>query len=291
MLPKEMWDLLLSYHKHVIALGDPGQLPPVKSQDNGILYEPHIFLDEIMRQAQESEIIRLTMGIREGKPLPLYNGNEVIIVDRKDFVDGMCFWADQVITGWNSTKRSIDDLVRAQVFGAQNLPPQDGDKAICRQNSWYDPNEAGDVLVNGSVGYIHNLKMTSNRRVPSILKCNFVPEIYESDWQNSIDQFDDHHRSKCPIKENVFWDRNLDYPYLTTGVGFINDSNRKKIPYELQPRQFEYGYAITCHRAQGSEYSKVLVLDERMSVADHSRWLYTAATRAKDKLVIVRNYS
>ena len=56
MLPKEMWDLLLSHKIHVICLGDPFQLPPI-GEDNGVLAKPHIFLDEIMRQEEESEII------------------------------------------------------------------------------------------------------------------------------------------------------------------------------------------------------------------------------------------
>jgi exodeoxyribonuclease-5 len=93
MLPKDMWELLLSHNIHVIALGDPGQLPPI-GDDNGVLANPHIFLDEIMRQAQESEIIRLTMDIREGKPLELYKGKEVQVIDKKDFEDGIYLWAD-----------------------------------------------------------------------------------------------------------------------------------------------------------------------------------------------------
>ena len=93
MLPKEMWDLLLSHHIYVIALGDPEQLPPI-SGDNDVLSHPHIFLDEIMRQAQESEIIRISMDVREGKPLQLYNGNEVKIIDKNKFETGMCLWAD-----------------------------------------------------------------------------------------------------------------------------------------------------------------------------------------------------
>lgn len=70
MLPKQMWDLLISHHIYVIAAGDPGQLPPVdKDADNHILDTPHIFLDEIMRQAQDSEIIRFSMWIRDGKQI------------------------------------------------------------------------------------------------------------------------------------------------------------------------------------------------------------------------------
>ena len=60
----------------------------------------------------------------------------------------------------------------------------------------------------------------------------------------------------------------------------------KRIP--IKP--FEYAYAITCHKSQGSEYNKVLVLEENWPGQEHKRWLYTAVTRAADKLVLVRNY-
>ena len=58
-------------------------------------------------------------------------------------------------------------------------------------------------------------------------------------------------------------------------------------PRKLRPEKFEYGYVITCHSAQGSEYEKVLVLEEMLKATDHARWLYTACTRASDKLTLV----
>ena len=66
--------------------------------------------------------------------------------------------------------------------------------------------------------------------------------------------------------------------------------NFKKFPKDFRPLTFDYGYCITCHKAQGSEYDKVLVFEEFLKGGDHDRWLYTAATRAKEKLVIVRNF-
>ena len=133
MFPKEMWDLLLFHGVHVIALGDPGQLPPI-GEDNGILAQPHIFLDEIMRQAQESEIIRLTMDIRAGKPLQLFKGNEVQIIDKKDVVEGMFLWADQIICAKNETRKNINQLVRKYKFGVNTNDPIEGDKIICLRN-------------------------------------------------------------------------------------------------------------------------------------------------------------
>jgi ATP-dependent exoDNAse (exonuclease V) alpha subunit len=57
------------------------------------------------------------------------------------------------------------------------------------------------------------------------------------------------------------------------------------------PKKFDYGYAITAHKSQGSEWLKVLVVEEKFPFdkLEHARWLYTAATRASEKLVIVRN--
>jgi exodeoxyribonuclease-5 len=58
------------------------------------------------------------------------------------------------------------------------------------------------------------------------------------------------------------------------------------------PYEFAYAYAITCHKAQGSEWDKVLVFEESFPFdkTEHRRWLYTAITRAKEKLVIVKAY-
>ena len=66
--------------------------------------------------------------------------------------------------------------------------------------------------------------------------------------------------------------------------------NRSWKTKSLIPMEFAYGYAITCHKAQGSEWDKVLVREEGFPFAEleHARWLYTAATRAAEKLVLVR---
>ena len=59
---------------------------------------------------------------------------------------------------------------------------------------------------------------------------------------------------------------------------------------DIVPREFTFGYAITCHKAQGSEWDKILVIEESFPFdkTEHARWLYTACTRAAEKLVLVR---
>ena len=275
MLPKEIWDLLLSHNIHVICLGDPFQLPPI-GEDNGVLYNPHIFLDEIMRQAQESEIIRLTMDIREGKSLPLFKGNEVQIFDQKDMVDGMFTWADQIIVAKNETRRNINSRIRNMIFNTTSEEPVEGDKIICLRNSWETVTEAGDVLVNGTIGTMHNIRYFQHHPfLKPKLTANFISDDCEEDAESS------------PI-DMYFRDLNIDYKLLTTGEPTVTEKNFRRFPKEFRPLTFDYGYCITCHKAQGSEYGKVLVVEEYLRGNDHARWLYTAATRAKDKLVIVR---
>ena len=93
MLPKSLWDLLISHNAYVIACGDPFQLPPVDKTDaHNLLDNPHIFLDEIMRQAQESEIIQMSMLVREGKPLPLFKGKEVQVISKDELKNWIIAW-------------------------------------------------------------------------------------------------------------------------------------------------------------------------------------------------------
>lgn len=59
------------------------------------------------------------------------------------------------------------------------------------------------------------------------------------------------------------------------------------IKYNKEIESFTYGYGITVHKAQGSEFENVIVFEERLGdTAFHRKWLYTAVTRASEKLII-----
>lgn len=282
MLPKKMWEQLLYYKIHVIALGDPGQLPPVAAENNGVLEHPHIFLDEVMRQAAESEIIQLTMDIRAGKPLQYKSGNEVRIVTREELLKpGFLFWGDQIIVGKNETRRYINNKMRESYWKDQfQEEPIIGDKLICLRNDWEFINDTNDALVNGLTGTLTKIRQVTdgpqfNPWMDKTLLIDFQPDIEDT----------------APFSEIE-----VDYKLLLTGTTTVTrgpNSNWKKIPKLYHPHEFDYGYAITCHKAQGSEFDKVIVLEEFLkseSRLDHIRWLYTAATRAAKKLIIVKNF-
>lgn len=261
MLEKEQWEILMYWGIPVICLGDPFQLPPIH-EDNGILQRPHVFLDEVMRQAQDSEIIRLSMDIREGKRLNCFKGQDVRVVYKDSISDKLLVTADMVLCGKNATRFFLNNRIRRAYWGEKYVnEPIDGDKCICLKNQW----SVGD-LVNGSIGTIsHIVKQDTNYLKPQML-ADFDTDY--NDW---------------------FIGLSMDYKLFTEGKPTVTQENWKMYPKDIRPMEFDYAYAITVHKSQGSEYNKVVLFNEYLSndTEQWQRWLYTGVTRASKKLVVV----
>ena len=282
MAPKTLMDLLFKHNVYVICLGDPFQLPPVdKKEDNHLLDAPHIFLDEIMRQAQESEIIQLSMAIRENRPIEAFQGKEVQILNKEELNTGMLTWADQILVATNATRVSINTQMRKLLnFGEQ---PQDGDKIICLRNYWDCFSDNEEPLVNGTIGILKD----------SFLTKRYLPRIVKStDGLSHIDLIMGDFISDSGM---YFHSLEMDKKMIDTGEFSLDwktvyQLNRNPKTRDIPPLEFTYGYAITCHKAQGSEWDKVLVIEEKFPFdkIEHARWLYTAVTRSSEKLVLVR---
>ena len=283
MAPKSMIDMLLSHKVYVIFLGDPFQLPMInKDESHDILENAHIFLDEVMRQAAESEIIQISMKIRNGEPIDFMKGKEVIIIPKSELVEGHLTWADQILCGTNATRENINRQMR-EIYGFSGLP-QDGEKMICLRNYWDDCADNGDALVNGTTGILRN-PFETFRMIPSYIPIdNHRMDVIQGDFVTS--------------DGSTFNSVEMDKKLLIDGVKCITDGKilfrlgklKNKIG-DIVPREFAFGYAITTHKAQGSEWDKVLVIEEKFPFPkeEHARWLYTAVTRASEKLVLVRS--
>ena len=281
MLPKPMWEQLLSHKSYILATGDPGQLPPVdKDMDNGVLNSPHIFLDEIMRQAQDSEIIRLSMWIREGKSLESFpaEGKQVQIYSKDQVVTGMYEWADQILCATNQKRNEINSLMRKMKGFSDE--PEVGDKIISLHNHWDFLSNKGEwALTNGCIGTLTYSYLTS-KYIPRYISKDPVETLYSYFDLEEGDSF-----SGVPI----------DYKALTTGTPALDGKQsyllKKNKSVTIDPPfDFAYAYAITTHKAQGSEWDKILIFEERFPFdrEEHKRWLYTAITRAKEKVVIIK---
>ncbi len=282
MVPLTMIKLLFTYNVHVICLGDPFQLPPInQNEDNHLLDNTHIFLDEIMRQEQESEIIRLTMDIREGKEIKVSQGKEVIILNKNELNTGMLKWADQILCGTNATRTKLNSQMR-KLNNIFEDKPQDKDKMICLTNYWDIISTNEEPLMNGTIGYLSNsfeTFFTIPRRLG--LEKREIPIIHGDFIVNDDD--------------NIFSNLDMDKNMIIKGENTLDSKTSyilSKIPStrNLIPMNFTYGYAITCHKAQGSEWEKVLVVEENFprKKEEHARWLYTACTRASSRLVLVK---
>lgn len=230
-----------------------------------------------MRQAAESEIIRVSMDIRNGKPLNYFKGNEVQIIRNEEVVDGMYDWADQILVATNAKRQVINDFMR-QSKGYDTLP-QIGDKVIALRNCWDTFDTNGEMaLVNGTIGYITDKKLEYREyplyRFPQVPILKSQIETPEGETFKAI---------AC------------DYTALKTGKKFLTPQQeyqiiRRRDLKGSEPIEFNYGYAITTHRAQGSQWNKVLVYEEQFPFnrEEHARHLYTGVTRAAEKLVLVR---
>ena len=281
MVPKTMIDMLLRHKVFVLFLGDPGQLPMIdKNEAHDLLDHPHVFLDQIMRQAAESEIIQLTMKIRNGEEIPYMKGNEVMVLPKTSICTGHLTWADSIICATNATRHAYNQQMR-QLLGFEGVL-QAGEKVICKRNYWDDCNEDGDALVNGTIGITKN-PFESFVRIPSFIKNNRhdLPIITCEIVPDGGSEFQDVNIDKDFLLKET--------PCVDWRVSYKMGQLKHKIG-DIIPRQITYGYALTCHAAQGSEWDKVLVIEETFPFdkEEHKRWLYTAATRAAQKLVLMR---
>ena len=282
MAPKSLMELLFKHQVYVICLGDPFQLPPIdKDEDNHLLDNPHIFLDEIMRQEEDSEIIQLTMKIRNQEPIDYFNGNEVKIIPYSALNTGVLQWGDQILTATNAKRQAINNQMRA--LQGRTGEPVDGDKIICLRNYWDDSSLNGDALINGTIGILQNSFQTWRE----------IPRFVQSDIRKFDVLVGD---LVVPETNDVYQMTEMDRQMIITGekccdwrLSYKLGKLRPKYG-EIVPKEFTYAYAITTHKSQGSEWPKVVVLEEKFPFdkTEHARWLYTACTRSSEKLVLVR---
>lgn len=278
MVPQSMIEQLFKYNIYLLALGDPFQLPPIQKDDvNTLLNKPHVFLNEIMRQAQESEIIRVSMNIREGKLIDTFNGSEVKIFNPADFEESMLLWADQVLVATNQTRINLNNTMR-RLLGREG-GPQDGDKVICLKNEWDILADNEDPLVNGTIGFLKN-SYSTYVNFPRFLGGHHF-DVLQSDFVSDGGA--------------LFRDINMDKKMIMTGEKCCDWKTAYTIGRNLNhknklPKEFTYGYAVTCHKAQGSQWEKVLIVEEKFPFdkIEHARWLYTALTRSVSRAVIIK---
>lgn len=251
MVDEQLGRDLMSFGTPILVLGDPGQLPPISGGGFFTEAEPDFLLTEIHRQARDNPIIQLALDVREGREIPYGDYGAARVITRQQVDQDLVLAADQVLVGTNRTRRRYNQRLR-ELKGFMAAYPQAGDKLVCLRN---DPAKG---LLNGSLWKV----MTSSKET---IKPGINLLVTPEDEDRGV--------AKIKLLKAQFEDPDAE------------------ISWQLKKRfdDFDYGYALTVHKAQGSQWDNVVLFDESFAFRDtRERWLYTAVTRAAERLTIVR---
>ncbi len=270
-----MYDLL-QFGVKMIICGDNAQLPPVEGL-NTYLKEPDFTLRQIVRQQLDNPIIKLSQMAREGIYIPYGRYGDSVSVLNKRFFTGEkrrhCLTtADQIICGINKTRTAINNEIRSMLN--RGPFPESGDKLICTLNNWeqFIDSDFRFNLVNGIIGTVYNPFYDSSTGIGFMqFKVDFLDELCPE---------------ALPFDTGIFTDGRYIYKHGDYFASYDEDGEPSGA-YTLN--RFEYGYCISCHKAQGSEFDNTVIFDESYAFKDDkNRWLYTAITRTKKKLILLR---
>ncbi len=261
MVDETIWLHLLSYKVPIIVVGDHGQLPPISGSFH-LIAEPELELVEIHRQAQDNPIITLSIQARQnGYIHPGVYGNYVRKFSKEDadtqesVSELLANYSPDtlILCGYNRTRKKLNLHIR-NTLGFTSPLPQIGDRVICLRNNHEKH------IFNGMTGTI--LKISDETAV----------------WYKTEIQMDG--------EEGI-------YKGLISKDQFMSDSAlnfTNKRSAIMAGDLFDFGYALTVHKAQGSQAKRVILFEERFSKMDDEqwrRWLYTAVTRAEEELYII----
>lgn len=258
MISDDMAADIRSFGKPILVLGDPGQLPPVRGAGAFTNREPDVFLTEIHRQAADSPIIQLATMARKGEPIPLGEYGPGVRVVPYNADAGQYVYDDQaqVICGLNRVRFNLTQKMRARA-GISGRYPAPGEPVMCCRNN----KQLG--IFNGQQGEL----------------VSFVPDQDRTSQGVRLGEI------SARLDGGVSVERETCAQHLFD-QHFTGPSKPPRLPRGTL--EFDWGYVLTCHKAQGSQWPRVTIIDDSATFRDDARkWLYTAITRAQYELTLI----
>lgn len=257
MLDAQVYQDLMSQGYRILFVGDPGQLPPI-GESPGILDVPDFSLTEIHRQ-ENGPLLDFCHALRQGHYLPKSN-NDVWLWPRWDEagVKEILAQVDVVLCYKNATRRRLN-LEMMKLRGLVEY----GETAA---DLW--PQLRGKTF-----------KIVGLRNYPKLDLYNGT----EADFRlEEVTEFG--------LFGSLMDIGGTGTEVMLSKAGFLTEA----VPSEDRQRRdrllADFGYCLTAHKSQGSEWENVAVYDDTGGTIQHqARWNYTAATRAKSRLVWVHN--
>jgi len=262
MVDDKMAGDLRSFGKKILVMGDPGQLPPVRGQGAFTARRPDVFLQEIHRQAADSPIIRLATLARQGKPLPVGDYGQGVQVLK---LDGGTYHhvfdkGTQVLCGLHKVRWRITAMMRERLGFAGPLPLA-GERLICRRNNY----ELG--LFNGTLAHLGQDATEEDGYYRSTETAYRLTGLVDDDDNRAYATLDSH-------------------PWLFRQ--HFDASTPKPQRLDKGLNEFDWGYALTGHSAQGSQWVHCTIVDDSAAFReDRWKWLYTTLTRPESGMTVL----
>jgi len=268
MIPDDMIYDILSFGIPVIATGDPGQLPPLFI-NNSYLTEgkADVVLTEIMRTDDESGIIEIATMVRKGIiPKVGEYGRSRVLDDRSKLRDLSSY--DKVLCWTHKTRRCLNLIIRDEL-GIRSRYPVEKDVINFLHNDYDHKIEYLGIPINVING-LECVVLRDTRMIKGGLQTVCRPKFVKSNVRFKVNSnkliYDGYYEKVPELKYMIVDDKK---------------EGRKRV-------YTDFGYCITVHSSQGSEYPNVLVLAEMPSHRpEYKEWLYTAVTRASNSVDIL----
>ncbi len=275
MLDESLYNDLRSYGIPILAVGDHGQLPPVFGNFN-LMEKPNLRLEKIHRQAENSPILALSEVVRRVGQIPRFENSMELQLLKKDQLEEVLdslFSMPEVnhddigmLCYTNRTRGELNTMARRARWSREGKysekVPTLGDQVICLRNV-----EA--TIFNGMRGTLQRCEDTSELHYDATVR--FEDDGVEVTGPTCKVQFG--------LEGTI---RGFD--------DYENLTNYKPFSWDAIGLLFDYGYALTVHKSQGSQFEHAIVMAEtpqRMTLDEKRRWLYTAVTRCSKYLVVL----
>lgn len=276
----------------ILLIGDHGQLPPVKGLLSPWMLQPDVVLEENFRQQEASGIVKAALLARRAGTIAAGKYGDGTLVangsSRPELYEAMLPHrlppgpGSGIVTWTNKSRAGINHQVHRALAASRGHDDSsalvEGDRLVMlgrftcelvkrRGDGGWKPQGAQSETYNGQAASVLEVLRQGGRQGKG--------------WADAVLALEDAGNPSKPVEERAKVLRRLDLGQL--------GADRQLRPDERVPGSAaaDYGYALTAHKAQGSEFDRVVVVGQGPSGPDRARWLYTAMTRAKSKLIVI----
>lgn len=297
----------------LMLIGDKAQLPPVGEEESPALmadvirgYGMTVYecdLNQVLRQSEESGILWNATRIRNAFTLPVVRFKgfpDIQLVTGGELIDTLSSSYSHV--GMDETMVVTRSNKRANIYnqGIRNMILEReeelcrGDMLMIVKNNYYWTENMKEIsfLANGDRAVVRKV-----RRVQELYGLRFAEVTMQfpdyDDFELTANVILDTLTTEAPAltreqQQHLYESVLEDYAYITR-----KDERMKKVKTDAfyNALQIKFAYAVTCHKAQGGQWAHVYVdqgyMTDDMVSQDYIHWLYTAFTRATEKLYLV----